>query len=622
MYNPEEFFTDKQPIKEKITEQNFQLLVIFLLIGAGYYFFIYLNKKREEARTEIKKLFQQNSSITTAELDASLWKYKDSWEEYLDELYLGSQISSLTKEMKSAVGSKRKEKQKAENDEKERKEQAIRELWDSLKLEENNLPEFKNIIEKYSQKINNSSISNISTLQKEVGELVVEERVKKQGLHWKRKKEVRRSWADKWLVDNISTFEKAWSKLKEIMKKEPEKFDVAATYKIKFPPSLWNDLTEKERKHKKAEQIILGDDVPTYKFSSLIEEWERKTKINPVRGERDPNTKLDNNALFYGAPRTGKSVMAEKLAYEADVYPLVVIQGSSLTPRKNDFDAGIDCLNKFIFTLCDIDFVLADDFNFKRETNGEVRYILFIDEANQITTSTLISKSSELTFLKECMGSDNRINESQNLWIAATNHLDQVNPAVYQPGRLSNPLDFSWTLGDFMRYSLEAGINSQFPKHWIETETLSDEDNKWVNRFNKMYFDNDFIPFWKKFIEKNPNAEYEPGKEEEVQKNNNEGEKEKIKIKWGEMFEFFWNLFDSKQLEHFTGKFINPRRPTVEQVAEQVGNQISNSISTRLKELTETAEEIKLQSQEARSNCTSAIEDGLEQIRLLLSQMK
>ncbi|CAG8664227.1 8840_t:CDS:1, partial [Ambispora gerdemannii] len=40
-----------------------------------------------------------------------------------------------------------------------------------------------------------------------------------------------------------------------------------------------------------------------------------------------------------------------------------------------------------------------------------------------------------------------------------------------------------------------------------------------------------------------------------------------------------------------------------------VANQISKSISTRLKELTETAEEIKLQAQEARSNCTSAIED-------------
>src|SRR3954463_5508563 len=131
----------------------------------------------------------------------------------------------------------------------------------------------------------------------------------------------------------------------------------------------------------------------------------------------DPNdlSNLDNNALFYGAPRTGKSIMAEKLAYEADVYPLVVIQGSALTPRKADYDAQIDPLTKFIFTLGDIDHTLVDDFGFEREGNGEVRHILFVDEANQITTSTLISKSTQLTFLKECMGSDTGINESKNL---------------------------------------------------------------------------------------------------------------------------------------------------------------------------------------------------------------
>ena len=107
--------------------------------------------------------------------------------------------------------------------------------------------------------------------------------------------------------------------------------------------------------------------------------------------------------------------MAEKLTYEADRYPLVVIQGSALTPRKADYDAQIDPLTKFIFTLCDIDHTLVDDFGFEREENGEVRYILFIDEANQINTSTVLQEPTKLTFLKECMGGDNRINETQNL---------------------------------------------------------------------------------------------------------------------------------------------------------------------------------------------------------------
>ena len=41
--------------------------------------------------------------------------------------------------------------------------------------------------------------------------------------------------------------------------------------------------------------------------------------------------------------------------------------------------------------------------------------ILFIDEANQITTSTVLPTPTKLTFLKECMGGDDQSKESQNL---------------------------------------------------------------------------------------------------------------------------------------------------------------------------------------------------------------
>src|SRR6185312_8145083 len=127
----------------------------------------------------------------------------------------------------------------------------------------------------------------------------------------------------------------------------------------------------------------------------------------------DPNdlSNLDNNALFYGAPRTGKSVMAEKLAYEADKYPLVVIQGSTLTPNKPNIDAGIVLLTKFVYTISSITYDLVDSYGFEREEDGEVRYILFLDEADQICMNSFDppkTASSELTFLKECMGSDNK----------------------------------------------------------------------------------------------------------------------------------------------------------------------------------------------------------------------
>ena len=92
------------------------------------------------------------------------------------------------------------------------------------------------------------------------------------------------------------------------------------------------------------------------------------------------------------------------------------------------------------------------------------------------------------------------------------------------------------------------------------------------------------------------------------------------------MFEFFWKLFDSKQLEYFAGKFINPRNPKIEQIVEThltlAANQISKSIDIRLKEIAQTAETIKNNSREDINNYTSAIESGLESIRLLMSEMK
>ncbi|CAJ0762006.1 17002_t:CDS:2 [Entrophospora sp. SA101] len=248
------------------------------------------------------------------------------------------------------------------------------------------------------------------------------------------------------------------------------------------------ELSEEQKTHTKAEELKLRDEVKDYKFN--------------------------NNALFYGAPRTGKSVMAEKLAYEANKYPLVVIQGSALTP--------------------------LDDFGFEREENGEVKYILFIDEANQINTSTLLQEPTKLTFLKECMGA------------------------------VSSLLTEQKTKRLMMKI--------------IKKE---DQGNRQQQNSNQQ-----------------PN---QPPK--------------KVKIKWGEFFEFFWRLYDSKQLESFEGKFINPRQPKIEQTTEVIGNNliitankisedISKALETKLNELNQTANQTRQtiqSSQTAMSNTLSQI---------------
>ena len=139
--------------------------------------------------------------------------------------------------------------------------------------------------------------------------------------------------------------------------------------------------------------------------------------MNPIRGEPDPNnSEKDNNALFYGVGGTGKTSLVRKLAYEADLYPLIEIKGPALTPRKEDYDNGVENLEKFIFTLCDIENTLEDDYGFFRESNGEIRYILFVDEADNVCTNTALSNDyTKLIFLKTCMEGINKEEQSQNL---------------------------------------------------------------------------------------------------------------------------------------------------------------------------------------------------------------
>src|SRR6185369_3166912 len=103
--------------------------------------------------------------------------------------------------------------------------------------------------------------------------------------------------------------------------------------------------------------------------------------------------------------------MAEIITHESNCYPLVIIQGSTLTPSKINETNGVTLLQKFFFTISSISYDLTDDYGFERETNGEVKYILFLDEADQVCTTNLLPPnqvSSQLTFLKECMGSDNK----------------------------------------------------------------------------------------------------------------------------------------------------------------------------------------------------------------------
>jgi len=439
------------------------------------------------------------------------------------------------------------------------------------------------------------------------------ENTKKKKLHWRRER-TKRSWTENWLLRKKESFEKI---LKDLGGEEKiDIFNVAADYTIHFPPSLWNNLTEEQRKlalSKGHGVLELDEKTKSFRFNELVEDWEDQTTINPIRGEPDPLTEKDNNALFYGTGGTGKTSLVRRLAYNSDLYPLIEIKGSSLTPRKEDYDNGIDNLNKFIFTLCDIENILEDDYEFTREENGEIRYILFVDEANNVCTNTALSTDfTKLMFLKTCMEGIDKNAQSQNLWIFATNYLNLIDPFVYRPGRLSNPLDFSWTLGDFKYYCSKAGITNQFPQHWQETDTLNDEENKWMNKFNTMSFESFFLPFWQKFIT-HPDTQKQLVEEKEIDE---KGEEKITKkgIKIGEMLEFFWRLFDSKQLHNFNGKYEKPQKPTTEELIPT----ITEAIDVRLKEIKEQLTRVNEEMVSQKQEYIGSFKSQIDKISLLL----
>ncbi|CAJ0761774.1 12794_t:CDS:2 [Entrophospora sp. SA101] len=146
---------------------------------------------------------------------------------------------------------------------------------------------------------------------------------------------------------------------------------------------------------------LLKDSEELFFTNKKILEWERKILINPTRGDVDPTSGKDNNALFYGAPGTGKTSITKRICLKINQYPMIELK--------------------------------VDNFGFERVNGGEVRYILFVDEANQINTNTFSKSPSYLVFLKECMEGVDKTKQSQNLWIFATNYLNEVDKAVYRP---------------------------------------------------------------------------------------------------------------------------------------------------------------------------------------------
>jgi len=183
-----------------------------------------------------------------------------------------------------------------------------------------------------------------------------------------------------------------------------------------------------------------------------------------------------------------------------------------------------------------------------------------------------------------------------------------------------------------MRYSRKAGITNQFPSHWIENPVLNKEDNKWVNRFNLPSFEtyfigrkldgtpiSDAIDFWNRFI-----TNFETKKILNEEKETNEQGEEIIKkkgIQWGEFLEFFWNLKDTGQLQHFDGKFVSPKPPKIEDIVEKTIAKVDETLNTRLDEVNNRISEIREEISSRGGEYVGTLNMGITNITSMLAEI-
>lgn len=409
-----------------------------------------------------------------------------------------------------------------------------------------------------------------------------------------------KNWADKKLRDISGTLVTAYQEEVNLFPdgdKNPNfHFSRTASFTIYFPPSLKEHYENgMEAGETNCEMLKGKEDLV---LSNDIVNWYKNTLTDPIRGQDDH----ENNALFYGMTRTGKSATVKNLCWEANKYPLIKIEGSSLTPR---LKVAMNVLEKFQYTISYLEWTLEKTYGFEREPNGEIRYVLFVDECNQISNNAAFFESNKLQFVKECIegNKSSRKGETDNLWIMATNHLEQIEEAVYQKGRLSNKLSFSWTWSEFKKICEKAGILSQIPQRWKDVGSLIEEEDKWVKKFNIPIFYKDFLgddsqdlekpKFWNLFITNQPDAILETEEDETDDDGKPTGQKVKIEIEIGEFLEYFWNLYESGNVKNYKGEFESLKQVKTEEVLESTLPSIDDSLVRSSNELNQSLENLR-----------------------------
>lgn len=161
---------------------------------------------------------------------------------------------------------------------------------------------------------------------------------------------------------------------------------------------------------KRLDEMVFPD------FTKHALEMIVKRLEDPVRVERLGGS-LPTGVLFYGPPGTGKTAAGKALAKEVG-WTFLIATGADLARDPKALD--------------------------KLHTKAkELRpALIFIDEADELLRSREYSQNTESTnkLLTLMEGVNDRVRDV--LWVAATNHPDQIDPALLRGGRFTEKVEF------------------------------------------------------------------------------------------------------------------------------------------------------------------------------------
>ncbi|CAI2186205.1 6829_t:CDS:2 [Funneliformis geosporum] len=141
--------------KAKKQKQATVLIALVLIGGLTYYFFGYLPEERQRTKEEIEQI-----------------------------LLLPSQVKTFKEKMLKAIELKAAELEQEEIDKpRKMREEAVKNIESSLEKEEKGLPDIQKIIEKFTEKVNNTPLNDLSSVIEKANNLILEKRYKRKRLY-------------------------------------------------------------------------------------------------------------------------------------------------------------------------------------------------------------------------------------------------------------------------------------------------------------------------------------------------------------------------------------------------------------------------------------------------------